>query len=170
MSNSGDKNACVMKLKWFPCRKKYVGALSAGLSKADPGPARRARPPPPRFKKIGKVVFVNFDCTTRTYFDFSQHTVFTISILFTTLTTKTYSKCEGASKQIFRPKNILPRRDRAPPVLKFLDPPLLISVQLLKFNFLNRYKESIQQSWSYCFISFVLFIWYKNSCKLIRCC
>ena len=61
---------------------------------------RRAGHEPPGLKNLfWKVICVNFDCTTRTYFDFSQHTMFTISILFTTLTTKTYGKCEGASKQ-----------------------------------------------------------------------
>ena len=46
--------------------------------------------------------------------------------LFITLATNTYGMFEGASKQILNLK-ILPRRDRAPPVLKFLDP-LLVSV------------------------------------------
>ena len=38
-----------------------------------------------------KFFFVNYDYITRIYFDFSQHTMFTIhvSILFTTLTTNT---------------------------------------------------------------------------------
>ena len=39
-------------------------------SKADPGPARRACAPP-FWKKLG-FVFVNFNCITRIYFDFSQ--------------------------------------------------------------------------------------------------
>ena len=46
--------------------------------KADPGQARRA---PPRFEKKLGFVFVNFD--------FGQHTMLTICILSTTLTTKT---------------------------------------------------------------------------------
>ena len=57
------------------------------VPKADPGPARQARAP--RFEKKLGFVFVNFDCITRIYFDFGQHTMFTICILSTTLTTKT---------------------------------------------------------------------------------
>ena len=49
----------------------------------------------------------------RKYFDFSQHVVFTICILFTTLLTKTQGMCEWASKQTLDLR-ILPRRDRAP--------------------------------------------------------
>ena len=43
---------------------------------------------PPVLKKNWGLFFVNFDCITRIYFDFSQHTMFTICILFTTLITK----------------------------------------------------------------------------------
>ena len=50
--------------------------------------------------------------------------MFTLCILFTTLATNTKGMCEGASKQTPDLK-ILPRWDRATPVLKFLDPPLL---------------------------------------------
>ena len=47
------------------------------------------------------------------------------SILFTTLLTKTYGMCKGASKQTLDLR-ILPRLDPPPPaVLKFLDPPLV---------------------------------------------
>ena len=42
----------------------------------------------PRFVKFWGVVFVNFDSLTRIYFDFSQHAMFTICILFTTLLQK----------------------------------------------------------------------------------
>ena len=52
----------------------------------DPGPARRARAP--RFEKFWGVVFVNFDCITRIYFDVSQHAMFKICILFNTLLQK----------------------------------------------------------------------------------
>ena len=55
--------------------------------KADPGSARRARAP--RFEIFWGFVFVNFDYLTRIYFDFSQYTMFTICILFTTLAPKT---------------------------------------------------------------------------------
>ena len=44
--------------------------IKLDLSKADPEPARRARAT--RFKKNYGFVFVNFDCITRIYFDFSQ--------------------------------------------------------------------------------------------------
>ena len=46
----------------------------------------RGVPPPPGFQK--KFVFINVDFITLIRFDFSQHTIFTICILFTTLTTK----------------------------------------------------------------------------------
>ena len=49
----------------------------------------------------------------RKYFDFSQHVVFTICILFTTLLPKTQGMCEWASKQTLDLR-ILSRRDRAP--------------------------------------------------------
>ena len=39
--------------------------------------------------------------------------MFTICILFTSLTTKTYGMCEGASNQTPELR-IIPRRDRAP--------------------------------------------------------
>ena len=55
-------------------------------AKADPGLARRARAP--QFEKKLRFAFANFDCITRIYFDFSQHTMFTISILFTSLLQK----------------------------------------------------------------------------------
>ena len=63
---------------------------------------------------------MNLNGETSIYFDFSQNTMFTICILFTTLTTKTKGMREGVSKQT-PDLTILPR----PPVLKFLDPPLL---------------------------------------------
>ena len=77
-----------------------------------------ASPPPPLFEKQ-MFVFVNFDCITRIYVDFIQHIMFTLSFLFTILTTKTYGMFEGASKQT-PDLRILPRHL----VLKFLDPPL----------------------------------------------
>ena len=56
-------------------------------SKADPGPARRARAPP--FEKKNGTFFGKFSLYIRKYFDFSQHAVFKICILFTTLLTQT---------------------------------------------------------------------------------
>ena len=58
-------------------------------SKADPRPVRWARAP--GLKKFRGFVFVNFDCihnVTRKHFDFSQHAMFTICILFTSLLRK----------------------------------------------------------------------------------
>ena len=52
-----------------------------------------------------------------------SYAVFTISILSSTLTTKTYNMCERASNHSQIPR-IISRWDYTPPVLKFLDPPL----------------------------------------------
>ena len=60
-------------------------------SKGETGSARKAHAP--RFEKKLGFVFVNFDYKTRIYFDFSQHTMFTICFLFTTLATKTEGMC-----------------------------------------------------------------------------
>ena len=49
---------------------------------------QRAGPAPPGLKKFRGFVFVNFDCITRKHFDFSQHAMFTICILFTSLLQK----------------------------------------------------------------------------------
>ena len=70
--------------------------------------------PPPFLKKNYGFVFVNFDCITRRYFDFSSLTMFTLCILFTTFATNTWGMCEGASKQTPELK-FLPRQDRPPP-------------------------------------------------------
>ena len=80
-----------------------------------------ARGVPPVFQK--KFVFINVDFITLIRFDFSQHAIFSICILFTTLTTKKYGMCEGVSKQTPDPI-ILPR----PPVLKFFYPPLRTNI------------------------------------------
>ena len=53
------------------------------IAKADLGPARRARAP--RFEKC---FGLNFDCITCICVDFSQHAMFTICILFTSLLQK----------------------------------------------------------------------------------
>ena len=53
------------------------------ISKADPGLARWMRAI--WFENFMGFVFVNFDCITNIHFDFSQHAMFTICILFTTL-------------------------------------------------------------------------------------
>ena len=49
---------------------------------------RRAGRAPLGLKKKMGFVIVNFDSIARIYFEFSQHTMFTICILFTTLTTR----------------------------------------------------------------------------------
>ena len=101
-------------------------------SKADPGQAHRARAP--LFENFWVFVFENFDRITRIFFNCSQHTMFTICFSISTLATKTYNVCEGASKQSPDPKNFTAPGPR-PPVLKFLDPPLTIIVnrQVMKF-------------------------------------
>ena len=43
---------------------------------------------PLRLKKSWGLFFVNFDCITRIYFNYNQHTMFTTCMLFSTLTTK----------------------------------------------------------------------------------
>ena len=53
--------------------------------KADPEQAGRARTP--RIENVLGFLFLNFNGETRIYF-FSQYTMFTICILFTTLTKK----------------------------------------------------------------------------------
>ena len=66
-----------------------IPGMALHLPKADPGPARRARaPPPPPFEKKGTFLG-KFSLYIRKYFDFSQHAVFTICILFTPLLIKT---------------------------------------------------------------------------------
>ena len=85
------------------------------MPKADPAPARL-------FEIIWGFVFLNFDFITRIYFNCSHYSLLTISILFSTLTTK-YRVCmKEESKQASDPKNSTP--GPRPPVLKFLDPPL----------------------------------------------
>ena len=60
--------------------------------------------------------------------EFNQHEMFTIWILFSTLTTKAcIGMCEGASKQSADLKNYTAQARPPPPVLKFLDPPLIIA-------------------------------------------
>ena len=68
----------MLKITWT-----VIGKLDSDkiYAKADAGPARRARAPP--FKK-NWFVFVCFYCITRSYFESSQHAMFTMCILFTT--------------------------------------------------------------------------------------
>ena len=54
--------------------------------------------------------------------------MFTLVIFFTTLATKKKGMWTGASKQ-YPDLKLLPRRDRPPPHLKFLDPPLACNIQ-----------------------------------------
>ena len=84
---------------------------------------RRAGRAPPCLNFFFKFVFITFHCITRIYFNCSLHTMFTICILFSTLTTKHRVCVKGASKQTSDPKNSTALGPR-PPVLKFLDPPL----------------------------------------------
>ena len=80
------------------------------ISKADTGPANRARAPPPPSTPVWKYfsfVFIILNCKRRIFFNCSQHAMCTICILFSILTTKayTYSMREGTSKQSPDPKN-----------------------------------------------------------------
>ena len=70
---------------WITCTCMYFPLLTAFK-----GGSRTGAPgaPPPRLKKKG-TFFGKFSLYIRKYFDFSQHAVFTICILFTTLLTKT---------------------------------------------------------------------------------
>ena len=103
--------------------------------KADPAPARRARAP--LFKIFYGCIFGNFDFITRINF-----IVFTICILFITLTTKTKGICVKGHQKNLQTSKIIPRRDRSPPplVLKFLDPPLSPFQFLLNKSNFNRNK------------------------------
>ena len=95
------------------------------IAKADPRPARRARVPPFPFEKKPGTCFLKFSSYIRKYFDFSQHAVFTIGILFTTLLTKTLGMCEGASKKTSTAPGPPPSRFEIPgfaPVLHNIAP------------------------------------------------
>ena len=73
------KNKLLTK-NYLITREPYVwrncsNSVNQKLPKADPGSARRAcapPPPPPVLKEKYGFVFINFDCITRIYFDFSQ--------------------------------------------------------------------------------------------------
>ena len=71
------------------------------MSKADPGPAHLKRAP--RFEKNG-VCFCKFQQRNTHQFNCSQHAMFTICTLFSTLTTRRYGICQGALKQSPDPK------------------------------------------------------------------
>ena len=91
-----------------------------------------ATPPPPVEKK--RLVFVNFHCIYANTL-ISQHALFTICKLFTTLLAKTWGMCEGASKKT-RSKNSTAPGPRTSPVLKFLDWPLHdVDLDVLKSDF-----------------------------------
>ena len=92
-------------------------------SKADPGPARRAPPPPPVEIYLG-FIFVNFDCFTRIKFNYSYHTLFT-KLYHSLLSQKKHRVCvKGHQIKPQTPRILGPR----PPVLKFLDPPLILDI------------------------------------------
>ena len=83
----------------------------------------------PLLKKIlSWVVFANVDSLICLYFNCIKHAVWTACILISQLTTKTKSICEWAWIQSPDPKNSTALGPPRPPVLKFLDPPLLIHV------------------------------------------
>ena len=74
------------------------------------------------------VYLVNFDCIKHIYFKCNQHAMFTICILFTL----TVNMWRGI-KTIFRHQKLY-RAETAPPVLKFLDPPLLTIINFLHLS------------------------------------
>ena len=76
--------------------------IPSKTSKADPGlQAQWLRTT--FFQNFFNFVFVKFDCITLIYFNCSQHAMFSICILCSTLTAK-QGMCEGASKQSPDPK------------------------------------------------------------------
>ena len=77
--------------------------MISNFTKAHPGLAHQACATP--IEKFDGFVFVNFDCINALYYNCSQNAMFTIRILFPTLTTKTFGICEGTSKQSPNPKN-----------------------------------------------------------------
>ena len=83
----------------------------AHSGKADSGLAHRACAT--LFENVLGLFFVNFDCITRIYFNCSEHAMFTIRILFTTLIIKTFVYVKGHQNNPHTPR-ILPRRDYAP--------------------------------------------------------
>ena len=66
--------------------------------------------------------------------------MFTIRILFITLTTKTEGMREGASEQSSDLKNYTAPGPR-PPVLKFLDPPLGVTSSCAVVVYQNMYQK-----------------------------
>ena len=78
----------------------------------------------PRFKKIWGVICINFDCITRIFFDFGQNTMLNIYFIH-----YSYDQNIGYVWRGFK-TNPRPRNSTTlglcPPVLKFLDLPLLI--------------------------------------------
>ena len=103
-------------------------ALSASLLPCKSGSSTGATGARPLFELFLGLVFVNFDCITRIYFNSIHHTMFIICTLFFTFTTKHRVCVKGASKQKSQNPRILPRRYRPlplpPRIFKFLDPPL----------------------------------------------
>ena len=64
---------------------RYIYTVMISVEASTKGGSKTGMPPPPFFEKITGFVFVNLDYITRIYFNFSQHTMFTICILLTTL-------------------------------------------------------------------------------------
>ena len=75
-------------------------------SKADPAPEHRVRA-----TLFENFLRVYFDCRTR---NLNQHAVFTMLILFSTLTAK-HRVCIKGHQNNLKTSEIIPRRDRAPP-------------------------------------------------------
>ena len=78
-------------------RPLLLSTRPRSCSRADPGPARRARAP--------LKIFINFDCITRINFHCSHHTVLTICTLFSTVTKKQRVCVKVSSKQTPDAKN-----------------------------------------------------------------
>ena len=110
-----ENNLIVIKI-WYSLYRIYIEYICMSVWQ------RRIqhRRLPPCLKFFWGFVFVNFDCITRIYFNCSHHTMFTKCTLFSTLTTP-------ASKQTPRTQEFY-CAGTAPPILKFLDPPLVCSM------------------------------------------
>ena len=91
----GTNNLFWKQIKKGESTNRASSAILNPYTKADPGP-------PPRLKK--GTCFCKFSIYIRKFFDFSQHAVFTICILFTTLLKKTQGMCR-CIKANLRSKN-----------------------------------------------------------------
>ena len=90
----------------------------------------------PLFEIYIEGLFVTFDCITRIHFN--CHTIQTSHIVYNMYFDiyshyKTQGMCEGGIKTNLRPKEFY-RAGTAPPILKFLDPPLHPIQQLQQYD------------------------------------